>query len=134
MLMVVKAMIKKNDSTLSGRFRTSSIQRSLTFTDALSLLSITMRSLLSKKVTRSNTKPASAKMLMVINQARPASGVLYTASISPVCSFSTLGAKMAITNGKVLITSPAKLAITIRTLVRMVISSVSRVSEEPSAP
>ena len=76
MLMVVKAMKKKNDNTRSGRLRTSSIQRSLTLTCALSLLSITMRSLLSKKVTRSSTSPTNAKMLMVMNQAPPASGVL----------------------------------------------------------
>ena len=76
MLIVVKAMMKKNDNIRSGRFLTSSIQRSLTFTCALSLLSITTRSLLSKNVTMSNTRPVSAKMLIVINHACPDSGVL----------------------------------------------------------
>ena len=40
---------------------------------------------------------------------------------------------MTITSGSVLMISPARLAITMRTLVRMVISSVSRVSDEPRA-
>ena len=76
MLMVVNAMMKKRDRILSGRFLTSSIQRSLTLTLAVSLLSITMRSLLSKNVTSSSIKPVRAKMLMVKNHACPASGVL----------------------------------------------------------
>ena len=73
-------------------------------------------------------------ILIVMNHAPAASGVLYCASISPVSGFKTLGAKIAMTNGNVLTNSAAKLLKSIRTLVRIVISSVSRVRDEFSAP
>ena len=75
-LMVANAMMKKNESMRSGRFLTSSIQRSLTFTFDVSLWSMTMRSLLSKKQKISNARPVRAKMLMVMNHAVDDSGVL----------------------------------------------------------
>ena len=46
----------------------------------------------------------------------------------------TFGAKIAMTRGKVLIISPARFAKNILTLVSIVISSVSLVSEEFKAP
>ena len=73
-------------------------------------------------------------MVIVMNQAEADSGVLYTASIFPVSGFITLGAKMAITRGSDFTARPPRLAINIRVEVSMVISSVSRVSEELRAP
>ena len=73
-------------------------------------------------------------MLIVMNQARADSGVLYTASILPVAGLSTFGANMAMTSGRVLMIRPARFARNMRTLVRTVISSVSRVRDDPSAP
>ena len=69
MLMVAKEMMKKNDRIRSGRFLTSSIQRSLTLTFAVSDLSITILSLLSKKQKIRRARPVRAKMLSVMNHA-----------------------------------------------------------------
>ena len=95
---------------------------------------MTMRSLLSKKQNISSARPVRAKMLMVMNHAWADSGVLYTASIFPETGLYAFGAKMAMTRGRVLMINPARLARNMRTLVRTVISLVSRVSDAPSAP
>ena len=134
MLIVVNATMKKNDSMRKGRLRTSSFHRSLDFTVDVCSLSMAMRSLLSAKQKKNNPRPNKAKMLIVMNQAVPASGVLYTASIFPVWGLRTLGANMAITSGSVFMTRPPKLANSIRMVVRRVISSESRVIEDCSAP
>ena len=67
--MVANEMMKKKDRMRRGRFRTSSIQRSLTFTFSVSSLAITILSLLSKKQNMSRARPVRANMLMVMNHA-----------------------------------------------------------------
>ena len=76
MLIVVYAIMKKNESIRRGRLRTSSIHRSLTLTFSVCLASMTMRSLLSKKHQTRRARPVRAKILMVMNHAVADSGVL----------------------------------------------------------
>ena len=68
--------MKKKATTRRGLLRPNSIQRSLTFTLADSFSSITTRSLHWKKQKMRSARPASAKMVIVMNQAWAASGVL----------------------------------------------------------
>ena len=117
-----------------GLFLTNSIQRSETFTFAASFWSITTRSLVCEKQKKRSRRPAMAKMLMVMNHAEAASGVLYTAVIFPVSGLRTFGAKIAMTRGRDLTIRPPRFAMNILVLVRIVISLVSRVREELRAP
>ena len=69
-----------------------------------------------------------------MNQAPPASGVLYTAVILPVSGLRTFGAKMAMMMGRDFTHRAPRLAMNMRVEVRIVISLVSRVSEAFRAP
>ena len=73
-------------------------------------------------------------MVIVMNQAPAASGVLYTAVILPVSGLRTFGAKRAMIRGRDLTHRAPRLAMNIRVDVRMVISLVSRVSDALRAP
>ena len=125
---MAKAVMKKKASTRSGLLRTNSIHRSLTFTLADSFWSMTTFSLHWEKQKNSKARPTRAKMVIVMNQAGAASGVLYTATPS------TLGAKIAMISGSDFTHRAPRLAMNMRVLVRMVISLVSRVSEAFRAP
>ena len=129
MLIIANAVMKKNAITLKGRLRTNSIHRSLTFTFSASFWSITTRSLHCENENTRSASPARAKIVMVTNHADAASGVFVMAEPS-----AALGAKMAITSGSDLTTRAPRLAMNIRVDVRMVTSSVSRVSDELRAP
>ena len=92
---------------------------------------MTTRSLHWEKQKKSSSRPTRAKMVIVMNQAGAASGVLYTAVILPVSGFSTFGAKMAMISGRDFTHRAPRFAMNIRVEVRMVISSVSRSSAWP---
>ena len=129
MLIIAKAVMKKNARTLSGRLRRNSIQRSLTFTFSDSLASITTFSLHCENEKMRRARPARAKMVIVMNHAVADSGL----SVMAVPS-AAIGAKRAITIGRDFTTSAPRFAMNIRVDVRTVISSVSRVSDELRAP
>ena len=73
-------------------------------------------------------------MVMVMNHADADSGVSYTASVLPVAGLSTFGANRAITSGRDFTVRPPRFAMNMRVEVSTVISSVSLVRDEFSAP
>ena len=95
---------------------------------------MTTFSLHCEKQKNSRARPARAKMVIVMNQAPAASGVLYAASALPVSGFRIFGAKMAMISGRDLTHRAPRFAMNMRVEVRIVISLVSRVSEAFSAP
>ncbi|CCX54985.1 unknown [Bacteroides sp. CAG:1060] len=75
-LIIANAVMKKNASTRSGLLRVNSCHRSLTFTLADSLASITTFSFVWEKQKMRSTRPRRANMVMVTNHADADSGVL----------------------------------------------------------
>ena len=129
MLIIAKAVMKKKASTLNGRLRRNSIQRSLTFTFSDSFWSITTLSLHCEKENTRSARPASENMVIVMNHADADSGLSIIAEPSAAA-----GAKIAITIGSDFTINAPRFAINILVDVRMVISSVSLVRDEFKAP
>ena len=129
MLIIANAVMKKNASTLRGRLRRNSIQRSLTLTSSDAFSSITTLSLHCEKEKTRRASPANENMAIVMNHADADSGLSMMALPS-----AAIGAKMAITIGSDFTISAPKFAMNILVEVRIVISSVSLVRDELSAP
>ena len=122
---IANAVTKKKAMTLNGRLWKNSIQRSLILTLALSSALMTTFSLHCVKQKMRSASPTRAYIVIVVNHA--------TGSLGRPSTLSSV--KYAMSSGNPEPTaSPPQLAMNIRTEVRMVISSVSRVSDELRAP